>query len=308
MPNSRSPIWTRTTKRCQNLTKPFTKPNSHSPIWTRITKPCQNLTKHFTKAQPRRLKSPPNSQKFPPISTSSIFGSCTFIKRVPIPPAFCAHFHSPIWTRMTKPCDNSTKHFYKTTATETQIFSLLSNKRTHRIHLPSASLQFLGSCTLIKRVPITRAFCTKFTYANNMDTNDQTKPQFNEPSIVQKPQHIMRASETHLLDEVEDVVQTHIGHVEHVLFRRHSSQDTSPPSLLRRRPGGAGSIDQAPSSSCGPKANQSSSSCVSDGHGGHYLQQVREANRPDKQSDRQTAAAEEEPNEGGEGQDDGLGI
>lgn len=100
----------------------------------------------------------------------------------------------------------------------------------------------------------------------------------------------MRARETHLLDEVEDVVQTHIGHVEHVLFRRHSSQDTSPPSLLlllRRRPGGAGSIDQAPSSSCGPKANQPSSSCVSDGHGGHYLQQVREESRADKQTNRQ---------------------
>lgn len=67
----------------------------------------------FNEAQPRRLEYPPNSQKFPPTSTSSIFGSCTFINRVPIPPAFCANFYSPIRTRMTIPCDNPMKHFTK---------------------------------------------------------------------------------------------------------------------------------------------------------------------------------------------------
>lgn len=93
-------------------------------MWRRLTKPCHNLTKHFTNAQPRRLKYPPNSHQFPPISTSSILGSCSFIKRVPIPPAVCANFYSPIWTRMDQTTWQFNEAFYKTTATETRIFFL----------------------------------------------------------------------------------------------------------------------------------------------------------------------------------------
>lgn len=133
-----------------------------------------------------------------------------------------------------------------------------------------------------------------------------TKPGHNSTKDFSKNLNTQCEQErnTHLLDEVEDVVETHVGHVEHVLIRRHSSQDTSPPSLLLRSPGGAGSIDRAPSSSCGPKANQSSSSCVSDGHGGHYLQQLREG----EQAHRQTTIAAQRRNEEGEGEDDGPGM
>lgn len=157
MPNSHSPIWTRTTTPCQNSTKHFTTPNSHRPIWTRITKPCQNLTKHNHGDSNILLTHtnvlPPAPLRYLVHVRSSIeFLSPLHSHSVPISIVqYGQEWPNHVTIQWSLLLQNPQPQRPKN-------FSLLSNERTHRIYLPSASLQFLSSCTLIKKVPITPEF------------------------------------------------------------------------------------------------------------------------------------------------------